>query len=78
MKGDDSSKYSKQDYTICKGKFWKNFKASVMYVQDPELKLDYRNVSIPYLNHFPQKYGIMIFMEKNIFDLYIVLMKLVN
>ena len=39
MKGDDSSKYSKQDYTICKGKFWKNFKASVMYVQDPELKI---------------------------------------
>ena len=39
MKGDDSSKYSKQDYTICEGKFWKKFKASVMYVQDPELKI---------------------------------------
>ena len=41
MKGDDSSKHHKQDefYKICEFKFWKKFKASVMYVQDPDLKL---------------------------------------
>ena len=42
MKGDDSSKHPKRDklYKIREDfyKFWKKFKASVMYVQDPELK----------------------------------------
>ena len=43
MKGDDSSKHPKRDkfYEIREDfyKFWKKFKASVTYVQDPELKL---------------------------------------
>ena len=41
MKRDDSPKYPEWDkfYKIFEDKFWKKFKASVMYVQDPELKL---------------------------------------
>ena len=35
------SKHPKRDkfYKICEDRFWEKFKASVMYVQDPELKL---------------------------------------
>ena len=55
MKEDDSSKHPKRDkfYKICEGKFWKKFKASVMYVQDPELKLSLQTVSILYPIHSP-------------------------
>ena len=41
MKGDDSSKHPKRYkfYKIYEDKFWKKFKASIVYVKDPELKL---------------------------------------
>ena len=44
MKGDDSSKHPKRDkfFKIYEVKFWKTFKASIVYVKDPELKLRFQ------------------------------------
>ena len=41
MKGDDTSQHPGHDkfFKISEDKFWKKFKASVMYVEDPDVKL---------------------------------------
>ena len=40
MKGDDSLKHPKRDkfYKIYEDKFWKKFKASIVYVKDSRAK----------------------------------------
>ena len=55
MKGDDLSKHPKQDkfYNICEDKFWKKFKASIMYLQDAELKLRLQK----YINYIPDPFS---------------------
>ena len=58
--------------------FGKSLKQVLCMFRIQSWNLDYRRVSIPHPIHFPQKYSIMILIEKNISNLYVVLMKLAN
>ena len=82
MKRDDSPKYPEWDkfYKIFEDKFWKKFKASVMYVQDPELKLKIIDVCKFHIQSIFHRNIVVIHdsYQKKISDLYVVLMKLVN
>ena len=63
---------------FCEDKFWKKFKASAMYVQDPDLKLRLQTCVNSLSDSFSTETYIMILVKKTIFDIYIVLMKLLN